>query len=363
MRPFKNHGKYWLRVPTAKGPSVRISTGTADGPQARQIAALVERLAARHEYDLLKLVTSRDLSLGMLWQAFQNDPTLRAFRATLSDPDIEPLVDTWHTAALATGTRGASKYLAQVRVLIPAGVRFPRSDFRRSKIAAFLAGLDATGSTKNRYHAALASFARWLVEAELLEHNPVYDVRRSKENPARATIYTPAEVQALVKALAGPHRAIAALMAGTGMEWQAIRRLHRRDIDWPQFRVHAHGSKTASRDRDVSVTEEWARPMIGDYIAPFLPGALLFDGVRYEDFLAAHHAAVKALKLDASRPHDHRHHYAVALRRRGVADTVIARQLGHASTLLVQQRYGRYQPTVEEIEQATARTPALTATQ
>jgi integrase len=45
-------------------------------------------------------------------------------------------------------------------------------------------------------------------------------------------------------------------------------------------------------------------------------------------------------------------HYAVMLRRRGVSDAVIARQLGHADSQLVMRRYGRHQPEVGEVTRA-----------
>ena len=185
----------------------------------------------------------------------------------------------------------------------------------------------------------------------VLEHNPVRDVRPSRENPARETIYAPEEVRALVEAMEPPYRAMAALMGGTGMEYQAVARLRRRDVDLVNWRVHAQGSKTPWRNREVAVTEPWARRWIAEHVATVLPGAPLFDGVTHTALLHAHHAAVTALKLPPSKPHDHRHHYAVALRRRGVSDLVIARQLGHRDTTLVQKRYGRYLPTIAEVEE------------
>jgi integrase len=136
------------------------------------------------------------------------------------------------------------------------------------------------------------------------------------------------------------------------MEMQAAKRLRRRDVDLERHELHAQGSKTAWRNRTVAVTEGWAWPIIAAHVKPLLPNTLLFPDLDHSRALSAHHAACRALKLAPSTLHDHRHHYAVALRRRGVSDVVIAKQLGHGSTMLVATRYGRYQPDAAEVTRA-----------
>ena len=46
--------------------------------------------------------------------------------------------------------------------------------------------------------------------------------------------------------------------------------------------------------------------------------------------------------------HDHRHSYAVNSRKRGIPDALIAHQLGHANTLLIAKRYGRFVPNAKD---------------
>jgi integrase len=97
-------------------------------------------------------------------------------------------------------------------------------------------------------------------------------------------------------------------------------------------------------DRECVVTEAWAWPYIEAHARNFTPNALLFDGVRGEAALAKRDAACAAAKLPRSTLHDHRHSYTVTLRRRGISDSLIARQLGHRDTVLVARNYGRFTP-------------------
>jgi hypothetical protein len=46
--------------------------------------------------------------------------------------------------------------------------------------------------------------------------------------------------------------------------------------------------------------------------------------------------------------HDHRRSYAVNSRKRGMPDPLIAHQAGHANTLLIAKRYGRYTPNARD---------------
>jgi integrase len=135
------------------------------------------------------------------------------------------------------------------------------------------------------------------------------------------------------------------------MEWSAIARVRRRDVDLAAKTIHAHGTKNTHRDRTCSATEDWAWKIVADRSRTLLPDALLV-GAPHKDVIKAHHAARTTLGLPKTGLHSHRDHYAVMLRRRGVADPIISSQLGHADTRLVQTRYGKYKPTPAEVTRA-----------
>jgi integrase len=142
--------------------------------------------------------------------------------------------------------------------------------------------------------------------------------------------------------------ALEAIMAGTGMEWQAAVRLRRRDIDVTARTIHAHGGKNPWRDRICVVTEDWTWPIVESYARPFLPNARLFDGLKHRAALDSHHKACAIAHVAQTRLHDWRHTYAVTAIRRGMPLHLVAANLGHRDSTLVQKVYGKYAPQVSE---------------
>jgi integrase len=376
--PYRHGNLFWLRVRRSDRRQVKCSTGTSDRRTAVAIGHMVDDLGDRGEQDVLDAVTDRQLALLDVWAAYRTDRTVDSIKVTLDDVDLDPLVAEWSRALKAGGLASTEKYTAQVRRLIPEGKRFPRSQFRRKTISEHLAALTlkakqldgtvletpATGSTRNRHRAALRQFGRWLVEREVIEFNPVSDVRSAPENPARTVHYSPAELKALIDALDGPYQALEAIMACTGMEWGAIVRtvnpstgkektpgLRRRDVDVEAKTIHAKGGKNAWRNRTCTVTEMAFWPIVEAYVKGFTPNALLFDGIREEIALRHHHAAREAAKLPHSTLHDHRHSYAVNAIRRGMPDHLVAAQLGHRDSTLVQRVYGKFAPQQKDFAQ------------
>ena len=171
-----------------------------------------------------------------------------------------------------------AKYLSQLRVLIPEGSHFPRSRFRRSELSAFLQRLKTSGSTRRRYHAALSSFANYLVEMEIIEHNPLRDIRAPRANPGREVYLDQADQKRLVEAQPFPHSALAALREGAGVEISAALRVRRRDISETDKTVYVRGSKNEWRARNV-IVEDWAWPILRRALANKLPDAFVFEGL------------------------------------------------------------------------------------
>lgn len=286
---------------------------------------------------------------------YRGDVTVAKSVAALDDSDLSPLVTEWN------GGRNP-KYLAQVRRFIPAGESFPLSRFRRREISPFLAELtdaksegqtDAQGkpipprpasaATRNRYRAALSVFAKWLVERELLETNPVRDVAASAVKRRSITFLEPGQVKTLVDALPAPYRAFEALVAGTGMEYSAAAQVRRRDVDFQTRIVFASGLKTEYRTRYVEVTEDWAWQIIEAHAKTVAPNGLLFPEIREDAPLNAHDEAAKVLGLPRTTLHQHRHSYAVMHLKRGCDHQWLKNQLGHApQSTLIYTTYGLY---------------------
>lgn len=348
-RPSKHGSTYRVYVQRSDRRWQRVTCGTGDKRTATLIGAMVGALIARRDWAILDAVCSGQLTLGRVWDAYRYDAELVEFRTALDDVDLEPLVADWEKYLKARGTESASRYVRQVRELIAAGLRFPRSRFTRRTISEHLSARAISGSTKNRERAAFSVFAKFLVEREILEHNPVRDVQAAKANRPRMRYLERTQAQALIAALPQPFRALEALMVATGAEWQACRRLTRRDIDLAARTVHLHGGKTAWRDRVVRIVADWAIPAIAEHVRNFAPAAHVFV-LDQHAALDAHHAASKAAQLEYSRLHDHRHTFAVQALRDGLSPSVVASQLGHANAYLTFTTYGRFVVTDSDFE-------------
>jgi integrase len=354
---FKARGantfKLKISIPTRnQGKPRTFSTGSTVRGVADDLEHMVLRMKGGRRWEPLELVFDGSLTLAEVYDADIRG-TLDARLAEFTDADLDPLVTEW-------ATRANPKYVRQVRRLIVEGERFPASRFRRKAISEFLAKLKCDDPTKNRYRAALSVFAKWLVEREVLDTNPVRDVAMYKEHDPRMVWMTWDESWEVAQAAPSPYRALFALMAATGMELGAALRVKQSDIDFALQTVHARGSKTQWRNRVVRC-ELWAiaelAAISGDTIGP-VP---LFPGIGYKDALDTFKSAQKAVGLSGHRLHDLRHTYAVNALKKGYKPTVVAFQLGHKNASMVIKCYGRFVPDASDYQAGSA-TKAATKT-
>lgn len=331
--PFRQKGSlyYKTHVSLPDGRDSIFACGTDDLTTALAVERMVKTLKSRRQFRGLELVLEKRITLPALFDAYESG-RLSDLISEKSQADLAEHLREWD---------GNPKYKTQVGVFL--GDAFPASQFTRKAISEFLSGLKVSGSTRNRYRAALSVFAGWLVEREIIPHNPVRDVKASKPNPARLVWLEREQAKTLIAALPLPYRALEALMACTGMEWQAIERLRRRDIDLKARTVHARGGKTAWRNRVVRPTEEWAWQVFAKYVKPMTGNTLVFPVSKFTA-LDVHKRIAKDLGLPFTTLHDWRHTYSVQALRDGYSLQVVAHQLGHHNTTLVQQRYGRFVP-------------------
>jgi integrase len=342
---FKARGAHTFKlkfsIPTRNDGKPRtFSTGATMRGVALDVERMVKRMIGRREWAALEAVFDDLLSLAEVYDADVSG-TLVARLAALRDTNLDPLVTEW-------AKRADAKYVRQVRKLIKEGERFPVSTFRRKRVSEFLAGLPCNDPTRNRYRAALSVFAKWLVEREVLEGNPVRDVAMYKENDPRMVWMTWPEAEAVANAAPTLFlRALIALMAGSGIELGAALRLRRSDINFDGQTVHARGSKTVWRNRVIRI-EDWAMPFVrracGDSEGPWL----VFPPMTYGDLLRAFREAQASLSIEAHRLHDLRHTYAVNALRKGYKPAVVAHQLGHKDASMVIRVYGRFIPDASD---------------
>jgi integrase len=350
------------RVSNSQGYSGTFSTGTADFATAKRVGAMVKRLKHLRKWNVLNAIVAKHVKLKDVFDAYELDQ-LDAFMARAMEADLDLLLTEWKES-------GANeRYVTQCRRMIPEGHRFPASRFTRATISAHLAKLtdaraknrrSATGSTKNRHRAAISQFSKWLVEREVIAANPVRDVQGKRENPARMIWYEWPQAKAIVDQLSGESRALEALMAGSGIEWQAALRLKRGDIDFDARKVHAKGSKNRFRNRVIKVTESWAWEIFSSYAKQKMAGVPLFT-LKPDFAITTHRKALAALEYPDSTLHDWRHTYAVNWIRSGKPIAPLKRQLGHApNSTEVERVYGVW--IVDDSDYSDTRNATTSAT-
>jgi integrase len=364
MSPFLSKGAktYKGRAWDRAGNRYVRSLGTTSKAEANLVQAYLMECRRRRDWRTLDAVIGGRLPaieayhLALEGGLAKKLADIDAAEKEAAEPDLDPLVTEW--ARVAT----SDKYVRQVRSMIPEGKRYGLSQFTRKAVSTHLAGLKVSGPTRNRYRVALSQFARWLVEREYLDANPVRDVRGFKEHDPRMQFYTREEAKSVVNRLDYTHKALEAFMAGAGLEVGAVLKLRRRDVDLETGEVRVRGTKNRWRARTVRITEEWTRAIIGNYTVLVLPDAPLFPGITERKALDAHKAACKAAGVAVTTLHDWRHTYAIQALKDGLPPQTVKRQLGHSphSTML-ERVYSAWLPKTDADYQPRATTTTAKA--
>ena len=372
MSPYKRGTTYWGRLSTRDGARFRLSLRTTDKDSAERLERMLETLADQHRWIALDALRGGTLTLGECWDAYARNRVADLER-TIADGtrqlDLEPYVAQWADAMARKGRPSKpmqTKYVMQVRRLIPSGAPFTTEHFTTPALSAWLHALNV--GQPNRYQAALSRFARFLVERGLITQNPLASVERAKESDPKVVHLRPEEVVRVLGALSQKDRPVHALMAATGVEWQAVEQARASDLDLSQLTFRAHGTKTAARERMVRISDGPALEILRAYVkqAALLPSAALFPRLAHSAVLKRLKAACVAAGVKPITIHDWRHVYAVQAVREGVPYYLIANQLGHTNTVMVQRVYGRFTPDLRDLgisaDTARKNTPADTPT-
>ena len=345
MSTYFLRGRRWfVKVPTNSGRWIQRATGTTERTIARAMARMIDELgpSGKRDWDLLNAVASGELDIPVLYDAYHTND-LNGLREQLRDIDLEPFVQSWLDvleSRVAADT--VAHYKLYVRSLIVSNQRFPRSALSYPRLSSWLASHEVGPSTRRKYHAAMSGFCEYLRAAGVLAQNPMRDVNApSAAAPRMRYLDSIDEMRHLADAQPEPYRTLSLLMHATGIEISVALALKRRDVDPLNRAIHARGTKTKARDRHVIVAD-WAWPDLKGYIRALLPNALLFPEINRWTASDKHRDACKRLKIEDYWLRDSRHTYAVRAIRAGAPFEHVAKQLGHADTMMVVKVYGRF---------------------
>lgn len=354
MTPFRprDHRTYRVKVPTRQGTWKDRSTGTRDYATAKAMQRVVSELGGRgsRDWDLLDALLTKPpkLTIGRLYDAYR-ERKLDQLRAELNDLDLRPLIPNWQTWLKArNAAETGDRYHGYLLTL--AGEEGPwfLSTLTPDRIERWVSGRGVKAPTQRKYHAALASFVRYLRETKRLESDPLEGMSLPAASEPRVEFLELPDVLRVVDRAPRHVRALFAFLYGTGCDLQVALQVRRRDVDPGSKEVRARGTKSANRDRVVTVAD-WAWPMVEVACRSLLPDAFLFGGISRWTASDIHRETVTALEL--YRPgitlHAARHHYAVRMVRAGAPIELVARQLGNTPAVCLRY-YSRFMPTREE---------------
>lgn len=392
MKSFTNGNTLfrYVKVPTQSGERIKKATGTSDPVTGDQIADMVSTMVEKHAWDVLTLITKQgDEALSLqkvfgIWRmtpstktnartgasmAPGDDERLEYVRTTLKDVDLDPLVDEFKRVLLGSskkiGAATAKNYVAQVRMLIPAGHRYLSSALTTAALIDWIEDMDDVSSnTVIRRSRGMARFTKWLKSKGVLAIDPIKhdDFELPSAYDAQPHYIDAHEAELLAETQEGDFRHFSAILSGTGIEFTPLfGSVRRRDVDLDSWTIRAAGTKNYNRDRIVKIAT-WARPHVKAIVAGKHPDAKLFDFSSPWMVQQAHKAATDTLFdkgyrvfkfLDNTpkqyRMRDQRHTWAVYAIRGGWPIEAVARQLGHINGILCHRVYGRFVPSLSEL--------------
>jgi integrase len=289
-----------------------------------------------------------------LW--LESGRNIEGVRRRLTDTNVEPLVQEWHAAhAQDVKPDSAAHALTHVRWLLPEDKPVLASAVTPDWLTQRLSAYGHHRNTRRKVHSSWSVFFAFCVKPKgVLARNPMGDVQRPERERPAIRFYDLDTVERIVEWQPTPERrAYFALVYGTGMDVSDALPLLRSDIEAGSHEIRAPGTKTHTRDR-MAMVADWAWPTLWLHASVTLPNTRLFPAEWNRWTLSDwHRETLAALELPHRYPlKNARHHWAVRMLRAGAAVRVVSEQLGHASTQLTLDVYGRFQGKTEDRKRA-----------
>ena len=364
VTPFLRGRTYSALIPRPSGRGKGRSLGTADVKTAEKISRFLMWLREQGEWYLLDKLAdgSANPTEAFAAHTLVNLPT---YIQTLKNGpivvvDIEPYVKKWiaemkRIRSPADDTR--KRYVGHVRTLLPDCVPFPLERWTKKTIRGWLTGLGIDST--NRQRASASSFAQFLIDEDVCEHNPARAVTMSREADPRRRYLSQDEAKAVIGAMSGLAKVYHALCAATGMEKQAAFRLRYCDVDVCSGTMLADGKKTTGRARTAAQYRRWswAWTHVVSHMTQTLGAdrnALVFEGLGEWGMYRALKDACATLGIEDYHPHDWRHTWAVQAIRDSLPLNTVAAQLGHKDAVMTLRIYGKFVPVAADFERVNA---------
>ena len=246
---------------------------------------------------------------------------------------------------------------ASIRRCLNSYFKFTNQPTSKTQAAAFIAGLDLSIPTKNKYVKKIGGFFRWLSNRVDFEVKNPFDglMQKDKESAAsKRESYSASQIKRLISSLDSlPEwkRWIILLGRFTGMRANEICQLYRCDIKkideiWCAVVDDSQEGQTVKTDnskRSIPLHQE----LISNGFLEYVENAKgrLFPQLTYYKGSFSHYFTrwFSSFRKRISVPEFHslRHYVATAFKTAGVAEQFAGAFLGHANSSITYNRYGK----------------------
>lgn len=290
--------------------------------------------------------TSREAAEAVAreWERRAADPAYAAADQAGLEAAVKRLISDLGRRGRAAATIGLVTQKAGhlVRLLPPtlAGIDAKAVD-------AYLAAREAEGAHPHTVAKELSALRQTLSLAARRGEYPrdvksVMPIGFSSRYEPRKRWLPPAEVEALLVELEPFRARHVAFLIATGSRLGESLRAQAEDVDLARWTVRLRGTKTEASKRVVPIAEPF-RGLLRRAMESAPKSGLLFDrwGMVNRDIASA----CRRADIARAGPNDFRRTHGTWLRNAGVEPHLIAPVLGHTSTKMVEQVYGRIDPT------------------
>ena len=233
------------------------------------------------------------------------------------------------------------------------------TDVTEQNIREFITDLDERGyaaATRSRKIASAKSFFKFMKEEQIIEKNPLSDVRQPRASQSIPKVLSVEDVDRLLETVSTTttieecrDRAMVELMYATGIRVSELVGLNIRDVDLDALTVRTIGK--GSKERVIPIYDSAAQS-IGDYITHSRP-TILRNAMQHDEeaiflnrrggritrqafWIRLNKLAVRAEISTKVTPHMLRHSFATHLLHGGASLRHVQELLGHSSIATTQ---------------------------
>lgn len=262
-------------------------------------------------------------------------------------------------------------------VLVPKLGDYPLVLLSRKMIKEAMASMEASNKRLSNVQSCLRSALNDAVHDELIEINPMagwtYSVREKPKTEDEIDPFSPEEQRLILAGTDGQYRNLLQFAMWTGLRTSELIAVEWGDVDWLRGEIRisrgltraakeAELPKTAAGIRSVKLLPMALEALTDQKVHTYIEGGVIFHDSRYGKPFDGDQAIRKSFWIPTLRkakvryrnPYQTRHTYASMMLSAGEHPMWVAKQMGHASWLMIAKVYGRWIPTDNDTSGAKA---------